>query len=377
MISVLTLLTIAATPVSDGERALILKPRFKFRVATGHQWDSNPSRAIGRISRQGRPDTLIRALVENELLVDVTRKDLVGAKYVLGAKRFFEAQTEDVVVHDLRLFASSALSRLFHAGLNGQWRQSRVRVGRRDYDLVRGFGTLGLTPGHGLRLQGEAGFDSYGYPTEALRRLDYAGPWVGARLSWRASRALSLSTRAGYVWRGFKGNALANAIDPRSNQVVVSFCDGTDPFPVSCVPQQRNDTEVQFRLRGEYRSSWLAGAEFMVRALRSNSVFEDFNRFRLRGWLTTPLPLGLILNVTGALQIITLTDVSLTQVRYMPEDDENQNSLKVALSYPIADAFMIDARYELFASDFQTNDEARFLRQTAFLGVSYQVGAGR
>ena len=115
----------------------------------------------------------------------------------------------------------------------------------------------------------------------------------------------------------------------------------------------------------------------MVRTLRSNSVFEDFNRFRLRGWLTTPLPLGLILNVTGALQIITLTDVTLTQTRYMPEDDENQNSLKVALSYPIDDALMLDARYELFASDFRTNDEARFIRQTAFFGLSYQVGVGR
>jgi len=143
------------------------------------------------------------------------------------------------------------------------------------------------------------------------------------------------------------------------------------PDNYTCTPRLRRDTEVQLAAGVTYRGGILVGGQYLLRRQRSTSELENVDRHRLTLFGTVGLPLDLTLSGLAALQINT--GASLTDNRFLAEDDENQNSLQLQLRRPLFEGLSIEARYALFANQFSTA-AANFVRHTVYLGVSYRVG---
>ena len=122
-----------------------------------------------------------------------------------------------------------------------------------------------------------------------------------------------------------------------------------------------HSTEVRF----------VIGLRYLLRLQRSNSELENIDRHRISLQGTVELPWALMLNVLAGLQINT--GVSVTDTRYLAEDDENQNSVQVQLGRALSEDLGLEARYALFANQF-TTAEVDFLRHTVYLGLRYRAG---
>jgi hypothetical protein len=156
----------------------------------------------------------------------------------------------------------------------------------------------------------------------------------------------------------------------------VTLCDGTGDERLegfTCDPVRRSDTLLAAGSRVAYRGPFIVGGSVLARFHRSNSDFENFDRFQLSGFVTVPLPFRFVINLLGILQLNRGT--SLTQAQIQADDDENQNRVDVQLSYGLAEGLHVDAKYSLFADEFQ-NRSVDFLRHTFYLGLSYEIAAG-
>ena len=107
-----------------------------------------------------------------------------------------------------------------------------------------------------------------------------------------------------------------------------------------------------------------------MRLQRSNSDFENIDRHRIEITATFGLPGRFTVNVLGALQIND--GVSITDQKFLADDDENQNSLNVGVQRPIFGDAYAEARYALFTNQFSTAD-ASFIRHTVYLGVGVRA----
>lgn len=369
----LVLLAVADTPSA----------KLDFRLALGEEWDTNARRVVtGNLailegaSLPSGPvvgDGLTRFLADTEASFILTPHHQAQIAYVLGAKRFYTYGSEDQLIHDLSVGTQHSFADWFWLSTWGTFRASRIRSGTRDYSL----GTLGL----GLNARpidlvtiavsgGVVGFDFK--PEE---RLSYAGPFVGGEVSLHPTARLNFAARVDQYWRTYSGNALVRGTidNPDGSQTeVVTFCDGKDTpsiLPPSCTQMTRNDTELAFALRGAYRGWIQVGGEYLLRVQRSNSDLEDLDRHRLSAFATFPLPLELTGNILAALQINN--GISLTQTKFLAEDDENQNSVQAQLGRDLTESLTAQLRYALFANQFSTAPIS-FLRQTVYLGISYR-----
>lgn len=373
-------LALGSTP--ETSRQLVLEPSAEFRVSSGTEWDTNARRAV--IGGSDLPgfgdrvvgDALLRLTVDAETTLRVTPLDLVQLAYLIGAKRFFGEGTEDLLTHDLRLYTHHLFGRYVSFSLFGQGKANRMRSGARDYTLGLGEGTLSVhfSPELSLSMRGRA--TSYDFTDS---RLAFAGPGMGGELTWRPHRRLRLSGFADFDWRRYRGNAVVALLEESTGQPFgnfVTLCDGTgderlDGF--TCEPLRRSDTLLAVGSRVSYRGPVILGGSFLARFHRSNSDFENFDRFQVSAFATVPLPLGFVLNLLGILQLNRGT--SVTQAQIQADDDENQNRLDVQLSHGLGEGLHIDAKYSLFADEFQ-NQAVDFIRHTFYLGLSYEIMAG-
>lgn len=355
------------------------KPSAEFRVSSGTEWDTNARRAIAGgtglpgFGSQVVGDALLRLTVDAEGSLRITDEDFVQLAYLIGAKRFFQEDTEDLLTHDLRLVASHLFGRSFALSLFGQGKANRMRSGVRDYTLATGEGTLSynITPELSLSARGRA--TSYDFTDS---RLAFFGPGFGGELAWRPHRRFRVSLFADFDWRSYRGNAVVPLLEESTGMPFgnfVTLCDGTgderlDGF--TCDALKRSDTLLAAGSRIAYRGPFILGGSVLARFHRSNSDFENFDRFQLSAFATIPLPFRFVLSLLGILQLNRGT--SLTQAQIQADDDENQNRMDVQLSYGIVDGLQVDAKYSLFADEFQ-NQSVDFLRHTFYLGLSYEI----
>lgn len=371
--------TVEAEPDQGTDRV-----RVNLRVAAGAEWDTNARRAVPNdggdvLSSASRPtevvsDGLARVTVDTKLRLDLAPGHRIVGAYLLGAKRFFRESGEDLLVNSASLSTAHGLTSWLTVTTVGAAKLSRIRNGSRNYNFGFGQGSLILHPVRTFDVDLHGGLTVFTFPVES--NFDYLGPRAGGALRYRPMRGLSLSAGFDWVWRRYEGNALVIGTVPDENQNpinVLTFCTPEDREEgVTCAAQgRRRDTEAQISANVAYRGTFVLGGGYLLRMQRSNSDLEDIDRHRLSVFATIGLPLDLTLNVLAALQINN--GVSLTDTKFLAEDDETQNSVQVGLGYALTEEIGIDLRYALFANQFSTND-VDFLRQTVYLGVAYRVG---
>ena len=82
------------------------------------------------------------------------------------------------------------------------------------------------------------------------------------------------------------------------------------------------------------------------------------------------LPWAIVLNVLGSVQFNQ--GVSVTATKNLAEDDENQNRLEIQFGRRIYEGLGAEIGYALYANAFATAN-ASFLRQTVYVGLSYEL----
>lgn len=366
-------LDVVAPPPTE-DRAWLWQPTLSLRVAAGSEWDSNAPRAPTTPGAAAPPgDGVVRVLADLRARLDLTTRDLLTARYVVGMKRFFAQDPEDLFVHDLEASASVGLPAALDLQLRGRHRASHVRSGARDYTLSSAEGGLSWRPYEVVRLSAAARVDAFDFPPTC--ELAYVGP--GARVAVDVSplESLELGAQGGWAWRTYEG---AFQLDQGTQGVL---CRGGD--------ESRRDSEPSLGIHGTYRGGIIAGVELQARFTRSTQLtqsaeapnapaeeeFADLDRYRASAFVTAPLPLELVLSVAGTLQFNRSQTSSPDVPRSLEvEDDENQNSLEVQLSRPVGGGVEVVVRYALYANEFATA-EADFLRHTAYLGLSFEASS--
>lgn len=352
------------------------------QVSTGAEWDTNAKRAVAGdlqnvflgASRptESVPDGLMRMLLDAQTNLQIGKNHQIYGGYVLGAKRFFQQATEDLLTHNLTLGSQHRLSDRLDLGVSGWFKASRIRAQLRDYNLGLASTQLGIRLVKGLRLDLGADVRSFRFYNES--RFDYWGAQAFLHVSYAPTAGLSLFARGTVAHRRYRGNALVeglSTVDPDAPPLLL-FCE--DPAfearqGIQCTPAgQRRDDEGQVNLGLRFRKgSVLVRGGYLLRLQRSNGDFENINRHRVYGNLTWALPWWrLTSNVMATLQIND--GVSVTDTKFLAEDDENQNSLRIQLRRPVSDIVDVELNYGLFANQFSTADVS-FLRQTISLGV--------
>jgi hypothetical protein len=349
--------------------------KLTFRVSAGGEWDTNAKRSIkGTADSEVLSDGLIRLLVDTRVRFDPAPGHQLSAGYLLGAKRFFDQNTEDLLVQNLNLSSAHALTQWLFAALNATAKMSRIRSSIRNYDIVYGDGALIVEPIAPLDIEAHGGLAVFNFPFEG--NYDYLGARVGGAVSYRPIRGLSFSGGFDWIWRNYKGNALVigTAFDEDGIPInVLTFCTDEDRQKgIMCTsPGERRDTEAQVFFNTIYRGPFVVGGGYLFRRQRSNSDLEEVDRHRVSLFGTVGLPFDFTINVVAALQINAGT--SITDTKFLAEDDENQNSVQAGIGYRITEELVAELRYALFANQFATNDVG-FLRQTVYLGLGYRAG---
>lgn len=367
MTPALLLLTLGAPTLWGGVQA-----------STGAEVDTNAKRAVAGLGSQdvlpgaSRPqdqvaDGLVRLLVDTQAILQINRDHQIFLSYVLGAKRFFYQGTEDLLNHNLTLSTQHQLGSVLSLSGSGWYKSSRIRSGLRDYNLgiaslqagLRFSDLISLDVGGGVR-----GLRFYNEP-----RFDYWGPDAFLRATVSPTRPLTFIARVGYMLRRYAGPALVEGSYP-GGEVGPVFCTTpVDPAGFICSPVgNRRDHEGQAELSAQYRRGpLLVRGGYQLRMQRSNGDYENIDRHRAFVQGTWALPWwDITANVMATLQINN--GVSVTDTKYLAEDDENQNSLRVHLRRPLFSAVDVELNYSLFANQFSTA-QASFLRQTVFLGL--------
>ncbi|MFO0725745.1 MAG: hypothetical protein U1E65_18310 [Myxococcota bacterium] len=362
----LTLILSAALP----DRTLILEPKVDLRLVTGTEWDTNARRSVVTTQAlnagpaevgEAIADGLLRVLVDAEAILKLTPLDRLSLTYVLGAKRFFREESEDLVAHDLSFNSAHRLSERFTLETQARFRSSRVRSGLRDYTIGSAGGGLSFAAHDKLLIAvyGRAEAFSFG----ASDDYSYLGPTAELMIRFFPMQRLELSLFGGPVLRAYDGFAY-RVVTSNDGSTAAVRCDGSS---AECPRTLRTDTEGDVGFRVSFRGSFIVGGEGILRIQRSTSEIERIDRYRLSAYATIPLPWELTLSLIGALQYNHGTSAS--QQLYVAEDDENQNSIAVQLGRKLMDPLRLDVRYALFANEFATAP-ARFLRQTVYLGLS-------
>jgi hypothetical protein len=357
---------------TDADDARRFEPRVDaaLRLVVGPEWDTNARRAVtGSTDLFGSApfptvvvgDALVRALVDVDVSLALTRRDRLAVSYLLGAKRFVRERTEDVVVNDLGLETVHGLVGPLHLYARGRVRASRMRSGLRDYTLGSGAAGLGWRVIDTLTLSLGARYDALGFGYDDA--LSYRGAVLEADLTWRPTPRFTLSAFGGPIERRFGGFAFVLREGDRGVEAI--RCDGSND---ACPRTLRSDLEGLVGLRLMYRGAVVLGLDALARFQGSTSEIERIDRYRIAAFVTVALPLGVMGSALAALQFNK--GVSATQGLYLVEDDENQNSIELQLSRALVGPLDATLRYGLYANEFATAP-ARFLRQTFYLGLSY------
>lgn len=121
---------------------------------------------------------------------------------------------------------------------------------------------------------------------------------------------------------------------------------------------------------------FLLSLAYQIQYDASNSFGQSLLRHIVTLKLGVALPAKFYLTVKGQLFASSYLDGILVSPTVMASsfvsiDDENRNAAIVDLDRPIGRGFSLSARYSLYTNEL-SNTPTRFLRQTAYLGMSYR-----
>ncbi|MBK8012662.1 MAG: hypothetical protein IPK13_15025 [Deltaproteobacteria bacterium] len=372
----------------------------QFRVSSGAEWDTNARRTVTGPRTQDALGRLTVDLMTNWRPRSSNHE--VGAHYILGVKRFGRTRAEDLLAHDLEIHSDHRLGPWISVGASGNARASRTHARARNYSIARGELSASLHPPHApIAFQFGGGLNRFQFHPEPS--FSYTGPDLSLKAWIYIGAHLSLGARGGYGLRRYalglvRGTTPVDPANPDTTPPDAVFDPALDtwvdgrgaPLPVRefitfcsesadekakrkihCTPESRQDREWSAAASAEYRikSSFRAGIEYLVRVQRSTSVFENVDRHRISAYGHVGLPWRLTASVLAALQFTH--GRSASEGLLFAEDNENQNSLEFQVSHRLSDNLSLDARGAIFAYHFTTSNQS-FLRQTAYLGVSYR-----
>ncbi len=364
----------------------------RLRVAAGSEWDTNARRAIQGEAVEGtvvafpnanRPfevvsDGLVRVVLDAAGGVRFGDRHGLRGHYVLGAKRFVEETTEDLLVQEIGITSMHQLTDPVRLSIDGTYKGSRVRSGLRDYDVITAGSGLTVRLSDALQADLQLRVTRFMFAVEP--RFDYWGPRASVGLVYRPVTKFTVSLRGGGVGRFYDGRALVEGVlidtsQPEDqNDRILTFCENPEAereAGYECTPAgKRQDFEILGSLSFSYRGPFLLGAQYLLRLQRSNSDFENIDRHRIELTATFGLPGKITVNILGALQLNQ--GVSITDQKFLADADENQNSVNVGIQRPIAPHLYLEGRYALFTNQFSTA-QVSFVRHTVYVGLGYRA----
>ena len=377
--------TTSSTSLSDSPWSLSDRVEdVRFRIAAGGEWDTNARRSVegAEASERTRPlegDSLVRVVVDTSGRLRLARNHKLAIGYLLGAKRFFGVSSQDLLAHELSIESQHALLDRLSLSFAIRGRSHRVRSDTvRNYDLGLLSTAITFHIDSATTLEASGRFSGYRYPEQPF--FSYWSPSAQATFAWLPSRRWELSASAGYAYRDYSGPGLVQtfSVDTQGNRLgpFPTFCVGADSTE-ECTRMERFDDEFQAGAGVVYRGRFLAtfavflGVQYLLRVQRSTSDYENVNRHRASMFATVGLPAAFTMSLLVALQFND--GVSITDTLTLAEDDENRNAIQAKLSRRFSDTVSVELRYALFANQFSTTD-FRYLRQTVYLGVTFETG---
>lgn len=286
---------------------------------------------------------------------------LLRGRLSLGAKRFINQSSEDLVATNSRLAVRRTLG-LWNLELEGRHRLSRMRRGVRDYSFSQA--NLALARSIGPRVEVEVHASAWRYAFEARPEFSYLGPVGGLEARVRLGEAYQLRAGIDGLYRQFDD-------------------------------MERTHTEARVSAQLDYGDTWLWGLRYLGRFQDSTFVLrstdgspvrdgdgrpiepEDVARHKLTAFAAVGLPWRLYLSGTAAVLFNINADRDAVEALPGVADpvdlanfDENQNQLQVQLRRGLTEALSLEVRYALFFSLFNSSEVNDFVRQTVFFGVT-------
>lgn len=343
MVCALCLLALSGSAVAQ-EGRLLLK--------LGGEMDTNARRVTGDSTRM---DGVIRLFLKGRLAA--THEVLGGLelKLLLGAKAFARTGDQDAIATALNLRYFRNLARGDAGALNvyayGDLRDRSESTSTRDY--LRGGVSAGLlwslAP---ISLSVGGGYHTFIY------KPDLGSNHGGGRLesalrftegAWGASLSYAMLERDFGVARFVRIGELV-ALDPGV---------------------LREDLLHVLRLGGTWRGeSTLISAAYGVQINSSNSYGPGLVRHSGDVAWTQSVWSSLVFHLQGSIQW-TFFDDPVRLDETLQIDDENRNQLQLSVSYAFTESLGAELRYALYTQAF--GDDASFLRQLVFLGMSVSV----
>ncbi|MEO1228806.1 MAG: hypothetical protein AAFZ18_07880 [Myxococcota bacterium] len=343
------------------------------RASAGAEVDTNARRAVSVSAADSEvvTDGLVRVTAEVEGQVRGRGGHFLVGQFGVGAKRFVEEDTEDLLAFRAQLQGRLSLGRGWFLGARGWGRLSRIRNRRRDYELGEMTAELGWRRGP-FEAAAFGGGSAFGFGIEP--RFDYVGLAAGGRIGWRPVPELSLNLQGGFRLRDYSGNALVVSVPVDGDQPPRrTFCEDPEAELARgfrCTPRNRQDDEARVGASIRWVGDFLVELGYLVRVQRSTSELENVDRHRISLMATFALPARLDLGFRGGLQIND--SVTLTDRAFLAEADENQNVLQFHLQRPIEGPVTAELRYALFANQF-ADVAAEFIRHTVYAGLIVEL----
>ncbi|MCB9655602.1 MAG: hypothetical protein H6729_15880 [Deltaproteobacteria bacterium] len=386
---------------AQGEAAPPARISGLFRVSSGAEWDTNARRTVTGPRTQDALGRLTIDLATNWR--PESNQHEVGAHYILGVKRFGRTRAEDLLAHDLEIHTDHWLGPWISVGTLGSARASRTHARARNYGVARGQLSARLHPPDApIDVELLGGFNRFRFHPE--HRFSYTGPDLTLKAWVHIGKYFNFGARGGYGLRSYaqglvRGTTPIDPADPNTTpsdavfdpaldtwvdshgtrlavREFITFCGESESEKterkVHCTPASRQDREWSAAASAEYNGAFRVGAEYLARVQRSTSIFENVDRHRISAYGHVGLPWRLTASFLAAVQFNH--GRSASEGILFAEDDENQNSLEVQLSHRVLDNLSIDLRGAIFVYQFTTSKQS-FVRQTAYLGVSYR-GSG-
>jgi hypothetical protein len=356
-------LLVSSVLVLAGTSASAEDLRYDFRLETGGEYDSNPTRAetvAGVSVAKGSP--LLRLVASGSLDAEMSQRLRLAWTGGLGGKWFSEssAEGEDVLVLNSQAVLSYRLREDVVTSAQASYYDAlqRGRVDARDFRSMSPALRMEYLPRPSLRLGAAGGYRRFDFkpdaafsfraPTALLYyRQVHGGDVMVDAADWEWGVSLS------YEHRAFTGSSCGTA-----GCANASTAAHRDHFVVG----QLDVTRI---------GGFLLGGGVAVQANRSSVYGESLLRevFHLRG--VVPLPLGLTASARVEVVVTQYRDrMSLTSpvtgTVSATIEDERRSTLRVELSRPLGSHVELGARYVFYTSD-PSAGSLEYQRQTFLL----------
>lgn len=276
-------------------------------------------------------------------------------RYDIGLKKFFDLDSEDLIVQRLEVGYSPSFGR-WTISLDGRGKLRNSRDGVRDYrDLDAELSARRTLP-RGFSLRAEGGFRDFNYPHQEA--YGFKSVYAGLGGSWRIHRTVVASLDVSGALPEYEGHARASD---------ASYDD----------ERYRNDKSLSVQAKVAWRGPVALQVGYLWVGNWSNSYGESFQRHRVFLGCAARLPWSVFLGVHLAWQTLHYPDglfLSDDLVDLMLYDDESQSSSTLKLSRPLNQYLELELKYKLSWVDLPRRYDDASLNYVRHVGTLGLVG---